>query len=299
MSKPDIVNGQVVSLRSAFGMGLGVACHHRVFVLVAIFALVWERSVAIYTSWRGIGVLEFATQYKEMVVVTAKHPLDGFANVRPYGELYAFMTVVVVLLVAGAFLWVGILGLLRDLLVRRGYDVRKLGRRGGEYFWRILRFKAPIYTLLGVILAMLGSFALLASNAGFRALAAVGTGVLLFGLFLFARVLLSLGPKMIVTCELSRMLLAYRQVWQLARPHLVKVLVFQVMLLCLGSVPLFLPVGLAAVGAGGGVSVLLTLVVGAFIAVVGKASSFCLYLQLAGSQVPQSTPTSPCVELVS
>jgi hypothetical protein len=295
MSTVGSGGAQAVSLRNAFGTGLSVACHHGVFVLIAVLALVWERSVSIYTSWRGIGVLEFAGQYKAMMVETAKHPLDGFANVRPYGELYAFMGVVVVLVIAGAFLWVGILGLLRDLLVRSGYDLRKLGRRGGEYFWRIIRFKAPVYGALGLLIAMVACVA--GSRGGGGLWVFVGSGCGLLVVFVFARVLLSLGPKRIVTCELTRVFPVYEEVWQLARPYLARVLLFQVMLVCLGLVPLLLPVGLASVGTHSGINAVLTLVVGAFVAVVGKASSFCLYLQLAGARVPGDAPAASYVEL--
>jgi len=181
----------------------------------------------------------------------------------------------------GAFFLVGILGLIRDLLVKKRCKTTLVMRRGQQYFWPIARFKLPIYLLLGIILIVLASFVMPTLNAPVILTADLFIVMIIYGvIFFFSRIFLSLGPKMIVTEEIKKVFPLYNRIIKLVHPFWQSVMIFYSLMFGLLVITIILPFGLHMLGIPFVTLTIISVVVVSFLTVVIKASSFSLYLQL-------------------
>ena len=288
-----------VSATHAIRVGFQVLCNHVSLLVVVSFAVLCERACAFYLAWTGVSAQVYLDQYRALLIQFATHaPTGDPAELRPFAGLLGLAALLGGLLLLGGFLMTGVLGLLRDLFLREGYDMSTLVSRGARYFWPIVRFKLPLYALLGVWGVALLPFLVwsLRRPDGSRVLA-VAT-VLVPGIvpFFAARVLLSLGSKWIVVHDLSRASPLYGQVWRLVRPFLGPVVCYYLAVWALGVAVAGLPWGLAGLGVWTSWSVVATWASAAAFAVWARASALSLYLQLEAA-VYRQREISPTKDL--
>ncbi len=270
-----------ISWTAAYWRGFLLSCHHMIFTLLAILAVTCERSLAFFQHYTGVSWQQVISDYKDLYLAFARNPFGGPVILTKFPALFQFLPVAMFLFVVSAFILIGILGLMRDLLRRQGYDTRDLVARGSTYFWPIVKFKAPIYLALSSLLVSAGPavLALSREKAWFTLKAGILFGLLAIGFFL-GRILLSLGPKMIVTEETKKVTPAYGAVLRMVRPFLAPVAFFYMAMIPLGLAPLALSIALSFVGAPFVLVTIASVFMMAFATVFIKGASFCLYLQL-------------------
>ena len=273
-----------VSVHTALLAGWRVARHHRALVVIATFAVLCERAVTLYVLWTGVSLREVALQYQEMLGEISRRPFAGADIIEQYRALYAFMGVVGVLFALGAFLLVGLLGLLRDVLMQRSYQPREIVRRGKEFFWRVVRFKIPIY--LAISATAVCAAPVLFSAAAHPALAllpAIAAALALFGVGFIGRVFLSLGPKVIVATGIREVLPVYGLIFRLVRPYTSSVFWFYTAVAGITSLTLLVPTSMSFFNVPVSIVIVSTMLIASFITVFAKAAAFAFYLQLDAS----------------
>jgi hypothetical protein len=155
-------------------------------------------------------------------------------------------------------------------------------RRGGEFLWRIVRFKIPLYlansfAAVGLLLPAWLNWRRNGSATIWALLLLLSYGVVFLGL----RIWLSLGPKFIVCMEPRCVFPVYGQIWRLIRLLLVEVIAFQVIILLLTSGAAVVVVGLRHVGVSWSISTVAGLLAVGFAGVMAKGASLALFLQLS------------------
>jgi len=270
-----------VSWKEAYKLGLSLALNHMVLTLITVFAILCERSLSLFVHFSGISITKVFNQYKEVAASLAKDPLGQSWTIVQFKELASFFPVAALLFVMGAFFLVGILGLIRDLLVKKNFKTTLVLKRGKQYFWPIVRYKLPIYLLLGIILIVLASSVMPNFNAPAVLTVELFIASIIYGIiFFFFRIFLSLGPKMIVTEEIKKVFPLYRRIIKLVHPYWQPVMIFYSLMFALLGITIILPIGLNMLGIPFVPLIIISVVVVSFLTVVIKASSFSLYLQL-------------------
>lgn len=272
---------KAVSWRHAYKDGLAITFHHKVLLLIAAFSAVCERSITLFTDYTGVSIEQAAIDYRDLLASSPYGIDQDLSVLLPYRGLMTFLPLACGLFILGAFLLVGLLGLLRDLLTRRGYRVQEVFVRGREYFWTIFKFKLPIYVVNSTFIAVVappllsfrgerGAYVFWVSIASFTS----------FLLFAAARVPLSLGPKIIVVEELRRVIAVYRRVTEVIKPVMGQTAIFYMILMGIVGLGFLVPMGITRLGLPAISETVLSVFFIAFVTVVMKASSFSFYLQL-------------------
>lgn len=296
---------QPPSWRGAYLRGWRVTCGYKIFTALTLFAIVCERAFSLFLIATGATPRDFAARYRAMVLAFTGDPLGGLAPLRPHARLFAELAVFGTLFLLAGVMLVGILGLMRDLLLRDGVDGRKLFRRGGRFFWPIAKFKIPIYAALAAVALPLAPLILRGGGANVNVepvptspatlatLGAVAAAVAFATCFFVARILLSLGPKVIVAHDLWHVRSVYRQVLRLVRSNPVPVLLFYLSMMPLIGAMFATPALLAMLPVPRAVSLALSFFGLAVLSVFIKASSFCLYVSLSNAR--EVTADEPAV----
>lgn len=287
---------QQISWQEAFRRGFSIALNYKVFTGIAVFSILCERYVSIYLYFSNISLAQVIDQYKEMMVSMSRDPLGNSWHIGQFKELVSFIPFALVFFLIGAFFLIGILGLMRDLLIKQGFRIKEIFQRGRVYFWLVFRFKLPIYFVLGFIIIALAS-PLIKRNPPFKFSFPFLAVILIFGCILFfSRVFLSLGPKIIVTEELKKMLPLYKRIAALIYPSIKPVFIFYAWMFLMFGFSLALPIGLKLMGVSFVLLMIISLSLIAFFTVVMKAASFCFYLQLRSNKmVKQPDQLSGCL----
>jgi len=272
---------QTISWLQAYRCGLSIAINHKIFTLLAFLAILCERSLSLFTQLTGISMLEVTNLYMSLWRSFAQNPFGGIKMLSSYQQLYLFLPVAIGLFMVGMFIFVGIHGLLRDLLLKQGYQVHLLFKRGHHYFWRVLRFKAPIY--LGLSLLLVVEVVLISRQKELLWILVFQViSVLLFGLaFFIASIFLSIGPKIIMTQEVVKVRSLYACILKLIRPFWISVLTFYFVMLMMVFGAFVFSAGLWWIDVLPIVRTCLSIFMWAFLAVIMTASSFSFYLQMA------------------
>jgi hypothetical protein len=270
-----------VSWSLAYRDGLMLTIHHKVFTLIAAFSVVCERSVSLFTAFTGIGLDQVFADYRELLVTFPSPIRHDFTAPLPFRGFLSFLPVAVGLFLLGAFLLIGILGLIRDLLIRKGYRVQEVFTRGREYFWPIFKFKVPVYFINAVYLAVAAPPLL--SFSGSKVAYMLWLSIALFFffvLFIVGRVALSLGPKIIVVEEKRRVMDIYRRVIETVKPAMWQAAIFYTLMIGIMAIGILVPWGIARIGLPSILEIILSVFFMAFVTVMMKASSFSMYIQL-------------------
>jgi hypothetical protein len=285
----------VVSWLQAYRDGVALTAQHRVFLPIAGFAVLCERSMSVYTAITGTTLGELAKQYGGFLDAFWKDPFGGLALLAPYPGLVMFMPVYAALLALGGFIYIGVLGLLRDLLVREGFNVRDLGARGKALFWPVIKFKLPIYFALSALFLALAPVVLAARSLAPAAIIAAAAALGVFGVLAFlGRVALSLGPKFIAVEGDAPWRVLASAVAGAVRPALWEVVWFYAVMFVLGGAALAAPVAMSWLGVPPMAVIALTVFLLSFYAIFLRASSFYLYFQLAGARTsPEARGGAP------
>ena len=258
------------------------------FILVAI-ALVCERVFSLSMSLDP-ELRAFWTAQARRLAEASVHASPAASTLVLDAPLLPLLAVAL-LFGAGMLLLLGVVTLIRDLLLRGQYRSRRVLRRGGRYFWPVLRYKLPVYVTGSVFSSGIAAAVWnLRSGEGPGALAsAVALGLLWLSAFAVARVFLSLGTKVIVSEPPIATAAVYRRVWRIVRPHLGAVAVFYALVLALTAVTTLAVWGLSSLPAPAALRVAVTIALLAAVTLVMKVAAFDLYLQLAGHARPLLT----------
>lgn len=276
-----------VAWLAAWSDGLRIALEHRKLVAVAALAGAFEGAFGIWRSQMSLTWMEFGALLEDAIVSALQHPLGGYSALADADGLAAALLFAAFCFLFGAALLVGLLGLLRDLLVRRGYCLTDLTARTRELFWPVFWFKFPVYLLLGATVVLVAAPVWAhRESAAFETLA-VASAVIFSIAFGIARVFLSLGAKVLAAEGVRGNKAIYRRVVALISPHLGEVTKFHLATL----VTVVLTVGAVTAICGRLTDSAVQLGVGflivGFVTVVTKAATFRFYLQLASCQ-PQT-----------
>ncbi|KPQ00003.1 MAG: hypothetical protein HLUCCA12_17670 [Rhodobacteraceae bacterium HLUCCA12] len=261
-----------VCWRAAWLEGLAVALHHRMFVLFALLGVVCERALSFATGSTPEPVVGLGALADLFAAPQARFPTPS-ASLGPGAALLTLG-----LFLAGLFIIVGVLGLMRDLLVRRGYRPEDIVARGARYIWPVLKLKLTVYLAFGapIALLILGACAL---GGGPWLWLAIAAGLALFAL---ARVVLSLGEKILVVEEPRTLREVCRRVPGLLRPHMDMAARFYAVMFVLMSAAVGAELALATLPLPAVPQIIVMATLLAFATVAIKAASFVFYLQLAG-----------------
>lgn len=271
-----------VSWRRAWHRGFNILLRQRILLALMVLAVVCERAASLLAV-ADPDLLRKSIALAQTQLLSAHPRFDELT----IGTTWPILLVSCALLL-GMVLLIGIVSLVRDLLRAGHYRGRLVLRRGGQYFWPVLRYKLPIYFAGSCLSLPIGVMLMrMWHNSDWNAAWLAGTlGGLWLVAFFVARVFLSLGTKVIVTEPPTAMIGVYRRVWRLIQPHLRSVAVFYgllVLLTAAATVLAFLlaqaplPVSVRAAGA-----VLLL----AAVTLAMKAAAFDLYWQLSGQERP-------------
>ncbi|MCP4149663.1 MAG: hypothetical protein GY757_18095 [bacterium] len=274
---------KTVSWQEAYRVGLSVAVNQKIFTLIALFSIICERSISFFIHFNDISLTVVAHEYKKMAILFSKDPLGETWSAGQFPELNSFLPIAAVFFFLGVFFFIGILGLMRDLMVRHGYKTQDIFARGKRYLWPVIRFKVPLYLLLGIVQVILLLWVLSVQGTTFQLSTQLLIAVSLYGfVFFIARIFLSLGPKVIVTETetIKQSFLLCKRIMKLVVPHLGQILVFYILMLVAVGFSLVLPFWLGRLTLPFVPLTIITLLTVSFLTIALKASSFCLYLQL-------------------
>lgn len=276
-------NSKAISWTDAFRVGFSIAVNYKIFTFIAVFVILCERYISFYLYFSNVSLTKVFSQYKEMMTAMSRDPLGNSWAVTQFKELISFFPLALLLFLIGAFFLIGILGLMRDLLIKRSFKVKKIFHRGRDYFWPVLRFKILIYFILTSIFIIL---ALPIFDKPIKPSPYLFVSILIMGVIFFcARIFLSLGPKIIVTEEEKKIFPLYKRILKLIYPYLKSVIIFYVWMLAMVCIGLFIPFGLKLAGISFVPLMMISIFTIAFFTVVMKASAFNFYLQLSSDQV--------------
>lgn len=267
---------------AAWRAGLHVAFRQHALVLLAVFAVACERALTIGMDLAGSNLTPLGEAALDQGLRWLEQP-SRMASLPPFGGREGYVLAATAAFLLGLFVLVGVVGLLRDLLLRGHYRAEFVLARGWRYCGPMIAFKLPLYLGVGLgYLLVLGAVPLRQPDGGWS-WSGLATGALLCALIFFGvQMVLSLGAKIIVAEEVRAPGQVYRRIGALARPHLGRVLRFYavrllVLLMTLAGSALAwrapLPVGVRVAGS---------------IALLGwatlllKAATFSFYLRLAG-----------------
>lgn len=270
---------------AAWRAGLRVACRQRALVLLTVFAVACERALTIGIDLAGSDPAALGEAALDQGLRWLEQPSRRVA-LLPFGGMEGYLLVATAAFLLGLFVLVGVVGLLRDLLLRGHYHAEYVLARGWRYCGPMIAFKLPLYLGVGLgYLLVLGAAPLRQPDGGWSWSGLATDGLLCTLIFFGAQIVLSLGAKIIVAEEVRAPGRVYRRIGALARPYLGRVLRFYaarllVLLMTLAGSALAwrapLPVGVRVVGS---------------IALLGwatlllKAATFSFYLRLAGRPV--------------
>lgn len=276
-----------VSWQAAWRGGLAVAFRHWTLIGLAFIAVLCERAVLLAADLAQMNTGNTVAVARRLLSEIQKGPGAIVAPRIPEPSEAALLAAVVILFLFGLLVLIGVLGLIRDLLTGRQYHLRDFVARGGRYFWPVVKLKVPIYLALGALLAAVLSMAPAGQgrSVGFWTWAAAGGAICTFA-FIGARVVLSLGDKIIVTEDLRSPMAVYRRVLLLLRPHLSATLCFYGVMVLVTAITGVASVLSAALPLGIGVRFILIAFELALATVCISASGFQFYLQLASVVCP-------------
>lgn len=265
--------------------GLRVACRQRALVLLTTFAVACERALAIGMGLAGIDPKSLG----ELALDQGRHWLEQplrMASLPPFGGMEGYLLAATAAFLLGLFVLVGVVGLLRDLLLRGHYRAEWVLARGWRYCGPMIAFKLPLYLGVGLgYLLVLGAAPLRQADGGWSWSGLAIGGLFCALMFFGAQIVLSLGAKIIVAEEVRAPGRVYRRIGELARPHLGGVLRFYVARLLVLATALAgsalawrapLPVEVRVVG---------SIVLLGWATVLLKATTFGFYLRLVGRPV--------------
>ncbi|MDG4584379.1 MAG: hypothetical protein P9E67_09905 [Candidatus Competibacter sp.] len=262
--------------------GLRVACRQRALVLLTVFAVACERALTLGMHLAGSGPAALGEAALDQGLRWLEQP-SRMASLPPFGGMEGYLLVATAAFLLGLFVLVGVVGLLRDLLLRGDYRAEYVLARGWRYCGPMIAFKLPLYLGVGLAyLLVLGAVPLRQPDGGWSWSGLAIGGLLCALMFFGAQIVLSLGAKIIVAEEVRAPGRVYRRIGELAHPHLGGVLRFYVARLLVlaaalaGSALVWrapLPVGARVVG---------SIVLLGWATVLLKAATFGFYLRLAG-----------------
>lgn len=267
---------------AAWRVGLHVACRQRTLVLLTVFAVAGERALTIGMHLAGSAPAVLGEAALDQGLRWLEQP-SRLVSLLPFGGMEGYLLAATAAFLLGLFVLVGVVGLLRDLLLRGGYRAEFVLARGWRYCGPMIAFKLPLYLGTGLAyLLVLGAVPLRQPDGGWSWRGLAVAGLLCTLIFFGAQIYLSLGAKVIVAEEVRTPGPVYRRIGELARPHLGPVLRFYAVRLLV----------LAAVLAGSALAWRASLPVGARVAgsivllgwatLLLKAATFSFYLRLAG-----------------
>ena len=275
-----------VSWKDAYSIGFEIAINNKVFLLITFFAVLAERSTSLFLQYTGITMEQIIADYKGVFIAFADNPTGGYEILLPFKNIFIFMPVVVALFLLAAFILVGVLGLMRDLLIKKGYRPQDLFIRAGQFFWPVLKFKIPVYLIMSTLLILAALPALVHRQNKTMMIVYVVIGLLFYFMaFVAARIMLSLGPKMIVTKEIRKIIPVYRTVLQIIRPAIKQVIIFYLLMFGIIFVGLLIPFGVGRIEGNFILKNLFVILMMSFLTIFIKASSFSMYLQLVSMNI--------------
>lgn len=265
----------------AWRKGFSVALDEKVFVILVAFSVLFGRSLSFFMESAEIDIASFLNENMDLLPILENDAEKAVQVLMSRYHLGGEVGLVLPLFLLGVFLLVGVLGLMRDLLVRQGYQVQHVLLHGRHYFWPIILFKLPVYLLLGIIsfMFLLPGFGQGGDSSGLW-MWWIGGGIFLLGLFGLARVFLSLGPKIIVTEESISVVAVYHRVLKIVTSNPAVVIVFYASMLLVMGLVLYLSFVLMSVSAPFFWRALLTIFLLSYSTVIIKAAAFVFYLHL-------------------
>lgn len=269
-----------VSWSRAYQDGMMIAIHNKIFTLIVAFSVICERSISLFASLTGVGIDQVFVEYRDFLINSMTY-MD-FTSPLPFPGFLFFLPIAAVLFLMGAFLLVGILGLIRDLLIRKGYRAQEVFIRGREYFWPIFKFKATVYIINSVFIAIAAPPLL--SFDGSKGDYLLWLSVALFFFFVFfvvTSVALSLGSKIIVVEGSYRVLDVYRRIIEIVKPAIRQTAIFYTLMMGIVAIGILVPWEIARLRLPSMMGIILSIFFIAFVAVIMKVSAFYMYLQLS------------------
>lgn len=266
----------------AWRVGLHVACRQHALVLLAVFAVACERALTIGMDLAGSDLTPLGEAALDQGLRWLEQP-SWMASLQPFGGMEGYLLAATAAFLLGLFVLVGVVGLLRDLLLRGGYRAKFVLARGWRYCGPMIAFKLPLYlgTGLGYLL-VLGAVPLRQPDGGWSWRGLAVAGLLCAGVFFVAQIVLSLGAKVIVAEEVRAPGPVYRRIRELTRLRFGRVLRFYaVRLLVLAAVLVGSALAWRAplpveVRVAGSIALL------GWATLLLKAATFSFYLRLAG-----------------
>ena len=274
-----------VSWRAACVAGWKVSTHYFVLVVAAVFASFCVRVFYIYMAWRGLTWREVAMSYAELLRKATLNPIDGSISLPQFGELFGVLGLTSALIIFGAFLFAGLLGLIRDIYVTDDFHAGCLLLRSRENFWPILSYKIPIY-IAGSLCAVPGLVIFeLVILPTYRSLWLVAILAVIYGiLLLYGRILLSIGPKRIVVHGRAGFIQIVSEITDLCRAHINAVVGFFSVNIALGIALIILPYTLICLQFPPILVQIVVLFACGWGAIFAKAAGIHFYIQLCRSQ---------------
>jgi hypothetical protein len=251
-------------------------------VLLAVFAVACERALTIGMDLAGSDLTPLGEAALDQGLRWLEQP-SWMASLQPFGGMEGYLLAATAAFLLGLFVLVGVVGLLRDLLLRGGYRAKFVLARGWRYCGPMIAFKLPLYlgTGLGYLL-VLGAVPLRQPDGGWSWRGLAVAGLLCAGVFFVAQIVLSLGAKVIVAEEVRAPGPVYRRIRELTRLRFGRVLRFYaVRLLVLAAVLVGSALAWRAplpveVRVAGSIALL------GWATLLLKAATFSFYLRLAG-----------------
>lgn len=258
-----------------------IALNHKVFTALAVFALLCERSIFLFTHYTGITMRQVAADYAGMLTTIVDKPLSGPDFLSYYSSLYNFLPLAILLFLAGFLMLVGIVGLMRDLLIDHGYKAQHVFTLGRQYFWPVIKFKLPLYAGVSLLVIMSAGPAFMFFQRGKLFVAIVFGAAIIIPTLISGNMMLSLGQNMIIAGDVRDVSPVYRAVISLLRPYMAEVIMFYVVMLVITGLGFAMPFLIGSMKLPFFAQTLLDILVLSFMTVFLKAASFCLYFRLA------------------
>ena len=274
--------GGDVSWREAYRVGLAIAINHKIFTILVVFALLCQRFLSFFSHYTGLSVGSILSQYQGMIVAFSENPFAGPDKLAQYSEFYILLLPAAVLFLIGLFVLIGIVALMKDLLLQRGYKVTTLAGKGWRYFWPVMRLKLPVYAVVSCSLLLLIAPVIQNRNNESFLIWAIGCGIIGTTIFIAIRILLSLGEKMIILEGKQKNRKIIRRIFKIIRPAFHEVILYYCVMFIMIGFSLLFPVLLKMTNISMSFIIIISLILASFVTVVIKASSFCFYLQLVG-----------------
>jgi hypothetical protein len=227
-------------LRS-YTQGFTLACNHRVFIVLTLFAVCGERAFSFYLSYTGKTLKETIVEYSNLITSTSWLSPTLSMNGSTAAHLKILFPFIILFLI-GWFVLAGLFGLIRDQITCEFYETKDVLKYGRSFFWPIFKFKISIYLTQGLTLLL--SAAILIPLAGkmiFFSLVAVPVVIINIGFFVTCLVMLSLGAKLIVIDQIFSMASIYRRLLQMITVNFRDVALFYSLFLLLSIIGIAVP----------------------------------------------------------